>query len=85
MPSERYRKRAAGFRSEAAMTGGPAFLLSRIYAEGWKAASRLSANESDNLDLWRATALNPYANEPERSRWSEGFTKSLGAETGFEH
>lgn len=58
-----------------------AFLLSRIYAEGWNAACALSANESDGLDLWRAAALNSYAAEPERSRWSEGFAKALRSET----
>ena len=54
-----------------------AFRLSRIYAEGWNRAQELSANESDDLDLWRVAALNPYATEPERSRWSEGFKKAL--------
>ena len=56
------------------------FLLSRIYAEGWNAACALSANESDGLDLWRVAALNPYAAEPERTRWSEGFTRALGTD-----
>lgn len=60
------------------MTSGTAFKLSRIYAEGWNAASRLSADESDGLDLRGAAALNPYVVEPERSRWSEGFAKALG-------
>jgi len=54
-----------------------AFRLSRIYAEGWNRAQELSANESGDLDLWRVAALNPYAAEPERSRWSEGFKKAL--------
>jgi hypothetical protein len=60
------------------MTGNAAFKLSRIYAEGWNAANRLSANETENLELWRVAALNPYVIEPERSRWSEGFAKALG-------
>ncbi len=55
-----------------------AFRLSRIYAEGWNKAQRLSATEADNLDMQRAAALNPYASEPERSRWSEGFAKAMG-------
>jgi len=54
-----------------------AFRLSRIYAEGWKKAQELSANESDDLDQWRAAALNPYAADPERARWSEGFAKAI--------
>ncbi|MGA7673598.1 MAG: hypothetical protein WCA78_00960 [Rhizomicrobium sp.] len=57
------------------------FRLSRIYAEGWNAAHELSANESDGLELWRVAALNPYAVEPDRSKWSEGFAKALGAES----
>jgi len=54
-----------------------AFRLSRIYAEGWNKAQELSVNESDDLDLWRVAALNPYGAEPERSRWSEGFKKAI--------
>jgi hypothetical protein len=54
-----------------------AFRLSRIYAEGWNKARKLSANESDDLDLRRVAALNPYAAEPERTRWSEGFAKAI--------
>ena len=59
------------------MTGGTAFKLSRIFAEGWNAAGKLSAAESDGLDPSGAAALNPYVAEPERSRWSEGFVKAL--------
>ena len=57
------------------------FRLSRIFAEGWNAAHALPVNESDGLDLRRVAALNPYASEPERSRWSEGFAKALRNET----
>jgi hypothetical protein len=53
------------------------FRLSRIYAEGWNKARKLSANESDGLDIRRVAALNPYAAEPERTRWSEGFAKAM--------
>ncbi len=53
------------------------FRLSRIYAEGWNKAQELSANDSDGLDPSRASALNPYAAEPEKSRWSEGFAKAI--------
>ena len=59
------------------MTGAATFKLSRIFAEGWNAASKLSAEESDGLDPRAAAALNPYVAEPERSRWSEGFAKAL--------
>ena len=46
-----------------------AFRLSRVYAEGWNAARDL------NLEKAGATP-NPYPNEPERTRWNEGFTKA---------
>jgi len=46
-----------------------AFRLSRAYAEGWNAARQ--------LDLEKAGAMpNPYPNEPERTRWNEGFAKA---------
>jgi hypothetical protein len=53
------------------------YRLSRIFAEGWNAAHAMSANESDGLEPWHVAALNPYATEPERTRWSEGFEKAL--------
>jgi hypothetical protein len=53
------------------------FRLSRIYAEGWNAAQALPTNESDRLEERDVPALSPYATEPERSRWSEGFAKAL--------
>lgn len=61
------------------MTGDLTFALSRVTAEGWNAANRLSANESHDLNLWKVAALNPYKTEPERSRRSDGFAKALGA------
>lgn len=45
-----------------------AFRLSRVYAEGWNAARR--------ANLENSTASNPYRNEPERTRWNEGFAKA---------
>jgi hypothetical protein len=54
------------------------FRLSRVFAQGWNAAHGMSANERDGLELGGIEARNPYASEPERSRWSEGFTKALG-------
>jgi hypothetical protein len=55
-----------------------AFRLSRIFAEGWKTANTLSSSDRDGLKARSVSARNPYASEPERSRWSEGFTKALG-------
>jgi hypothetical protein len=43
----------------ADMTEG--FRLSRVYAQGWNAGAKSAA------------APNPYAADPERKRWSEGF------------
>jgi hypothetical protein len=53
------------------------FRLSRVFAEGWKAAHALPASECDGLEQRHVAALSPYATEPERSRWSEGFAKAL--------
>lgn len=55
-----------------------AFRLSRIYAEGWNAAKALPENEREDLDNSDVQVRNPYPSDPERSRWSEGFTKALG-------
>ncbi len=54
------------------------FRLSRIYAQGWNTAHGLSSEEREGLEPGGAAARNPYAGEPERSRWSEGFAKALG-------
>ena len=54
------------------------FVLSRIYAEGWRAASNFSVSECDGLDRRGVAQLNPYTVEPARSRWSEGFAKAIG-------
>ncbi len=53
------------------------FTLSRTYAEGWNAARKLTPGASDGLSPNALADLNPYANEPERSRWAEGFTSAL--------
>ncbi len=59
------------------MSDNMEFKLSRIFAEGWKAANRLSTSADADADP-QAAAPNPYDAEPERSRWNEGFTKALG-------
>jgi hypothetical protein len=46
-------------------TQSAAFLLSRVYAEGWNAARRTQSAEQRH---------NPYAHEPERGRWDAGFS-----------
>jgi hypothetical protein len=54
------------------------FRLSRIHAKGWNAAGKLTADEAASMDDESAAALNPYASETDRARWSEGFLKALG-------
>ena len=48
-----------------------AFRLSRIYAAGWNAA----------LQAWKLRGpagrpKNPYASDPEKTRWNEGFVNA---------
>ena len=50
------------------------FKLSRVFAEGWNTARSLSG--VDELNSRAIAKLNPYANEPARSRWIEGFAKA---------
>lgn len=45
------------------------FRLSRIYAQGWKAASQ----QRVPAERRRQRMINPYSFEPERARWNEGF------------
>ena len=54
------------------------FALSRIYAEGWKAAGKLSPADSATLEAKGVAGLNPYTEEDARSRWAEGFGQALG-------
>ena len=51
-----------------------AFQLSRLYAEGWNAANKLSSEESSDFNLRKMDALNPYSDDPERAKWTEGFS-----------
>jgi len=57
-------KHDAALRADTNCLGMSDFRKSRIFAEGWNAA-RGSAEPSRN----------PYAGEPERSRWLEGYTR----------
>ena len=51
-----------------------AFQLSRVYAQGWNAARRLTADA--RADAKAIAELNPYQSEPQRTRWTEGFSKA---------
>jgi hypothetical protein len=50
------------------------FRLSRLYAEGWNVANKLTAEESGDFNPQKMAALNPYADDPERAKWIEGFS-----------
>jgi len=65
--------------SDTRPTNLTAFRLSRVYAQGWNRARELSAKDRSHVDLCGAEVLNPYAAEPERSRWSEGFFKAFAS------
>ena len=64
---------------EQQITDFSAFRLGRIYAQGRNRAHELSASDRAHVDLCGAEVLNPYAADPERSRWSEGFSKAFFA------
>ncbi len=58
---------------------GEAYRLSRIHAEGWNAAHRIVGSTLDALDGVQVESLNPYASDPERTRWNAGFTSALSS------
>ena len=62
---------------EIAMTDQQAYRLSRIQAEGWKAARTLPAKGEPPLAAADAAARNPYKTDPERARWREGFESAI--------
>jgi len=47
--------------------------LKRIFAQGWTAAERLTREQRRIVEADGSAPLNPHADEPERTRWSEGF------------
>jgi len=62
------------------VTTNETFRLSRIYAEGWNMANRLATREVEALDFGKLATLNPYTLEPDRTRWTSGFTEALTEE-----
>ena len=54
------------------------FELSRIYAEGWNAAWKMSPAQAIVLARRGVAALNPYEAGAEHKRWAEGFGRALG-------
>ena len=65
--------------NDAGLTNLTAFRLSRVFAQGWNRAHELSAKDRAYVDLCGEDVLNPYASEPERSRWSEGFSRAFSS------
>jgi hypothetical protein len=58
------------------MADDAGFRMSRIRAEGWKAAQiyLVSGNPGDDKKI---AALNPYTTELERKQWYTGFNSAL--------
>jgi hypothetical protein len=62
------------------MTERDDFRLSRVYAQGWNAAGKMTPAQRVTLERGGIAALNPYpyADKAERERWAEGFGRALG-------
>lgn len=57
-----------------------ALRLSRIQAEGWRAARGLPPIRRKNFTAARIDSLNPCPTPSERRRWMEGFMSALKTE-----
>ena len=64
------------------MSAPSPYRLSRVEAEGWKAAREMAPSELTALDAAAIAALNPYAAAAERDRWSAGFNSARDAARG---
>lgn len=64
------------------MTTRTDFELSRIYAQGWAAAGRLTDSQTDALGAQNVAALNPYIDKAGRERWDKGFARALDIPIG---
>lgn len=54
------------------MTESTPFELSRIYASGWSAGRKCTADETSEI-VELSGSLNPHQGVEERERWSKGF------------
>ena len=54
------------------MTESTPFQLSRIYASGWSAGRKCSADDTSEI-AELSGSLNPHLAPAERERWSQGF------------
>jgi|KBSMisStaDraftv2_1062788.scaffolds.fasta_scaffold257546_2 hypothetical protein len=71
--------RDANYAKAGRVMADSAFHLSRVQAEGWKAARRLPLVGRENVAA-KMESLNPYSTAAERSRWAEGFMSALETE-----
>ncbi len=53
------------------------YRLSRVQAEGWKAARALPVSGLAEMAETEIAARNPYPREPERARWLAGFVSAI--------
>lgn len=60
---------------EQQVTDFAAFRLDRIFAQGRNRAHELSVKDRAQVDLCGVEVLNPYAADPERAHWSDGFSQ----------
>jgi hypothetical protein len=59
-----------------------AYVLSRIYAQGWNAGKKMLASGKAEISSAGAALRNPYATQEEQSRWLKGFTDSFESRGG---
>jgi hypothetical protein len=59
-----------------------AFVLSRIYSQGWNAAKKMLASGTQEIAELQADAVNPYRSGKQQSRWMKGFMEALASPVG---
>jgi hypothetical protein len=59
-----------------------AFVLSRIYAQGWNTGKKLLASGNGEIAASEVVARNPYSTPEERSRWMKGITDAFASRAG---
>jgi len=59
-----------------------AYVLSRIYAQGWNAGKKMLASGKGEVSSASAAMPNPYTTPEEQSRWMKGFTDSFESRGG---
>jgi len=59
-----------------------AYVLSRIYAQGWNEGKKMLASGKEEVSSASASVRNPYATPQEKARWMKGFTDSFESRAG---